>query len=40
LLTTVPTGDERVPFGDALAHLAVDVGVDAVAPVRDVRERL
>jgi len=40
LLTTVSTDDERVALGDALADLAVDVGVDAVAPLRDVRERL
>lgn len=32
--------DEDVPFGDALEELAVDIAVDTVAEVRDVRERL
>ena len=32
--------DESVPLGDALSELAVDVDVDAVEAVRDVRERL
>jgi hypothetical protein len=40
LLATDPTDDETVPLGDALADLAVDVEVDSVAAVRDVRERL
>ena len=31
--------DETVPLGDALSELAVDVDVDAVDAVRDVRER-
>jgi hypothetical protein len=35
-----PEDDESVPLGDALAELAVDVDVDAVEEVRDVRERL
>ena len=35
-----PEDDERVPLGDALAELAVDVEVDSVEAVRDVRERL
>jgi hypothetical protein len=35
-----PTDDETVPLGDALEELAVDVEVDSVAEVRDVRERL
>ena len=34
-----PADDQRVPLGDALAELAVDVDVDAVEAVRDVRER-
>lgn len=35
-----PEDDEEVPLGDALNELAVDVEVDAVEEVRDVRERL
>ena len=35
-----PEDDETVPLGDALAELAVDVEVDSVDAVRDVRERL
>lgn len=33
-----PEDDEEVPLGDALEELAVDVDVDAVEEVRDVRE--
>jgi hypothetical protein len=32
--------DESDPLGDALADLAVDVEVNSVEAVRDVRERL
>lgn len=35
-----PEDDGTVPLGDALAELAVDVEVDSVEAVRDVRERL
>ncbi|ELY97553.1 hypothetical protein C482_13059 [Natrialba chahannaoensis JCM 10990] len=35
-----PEDNEEVPLGDALNELAVDVEVDAVEEVRDVRERL
>ena len=35
-----PDDGERVALGDALEDLAVDIEVDAVAEVRDVRERL
>lgn len=35
-----PEDDADVPLGDALDELAVDIEVDAVAEVRDVRERL
>ena len=35
-----PDDDETRPLGDALEELAVDVDVDAVEEVRDVRERL
>lgn len=35
-----PEDDETVPLGDALSELAVDVEVDAVEAVRDVRERI
>lgn len=35
-----PEDDEIVAFGDDLEELAVDVDVDSVAAVRDVRERL
>lgn len=35
-----PEDDESVPLGDALEELAVDVDVDAVEAVRDLRERL
>jgi hypothetical protein len=34
-----PEDDDTVPLGDALAELAVDVEVDSVEVVRDVRER-
>ncbi|MFY4816312.1 hypothetical protein ACOJIV_27060 [Haloarcula sp. AONF1] len=34
-----PEDDEDVPLGDALNELAVDVDVDSVEAVRDVRER-
>jgi hypothetical protein len=39
-MTSDPDDDESVPLGDALAELAVDVEVDSVEAVRDVRERL
>lgn len=39
-MTSDPEDDETVPLGDALEELAVDVEVDAVEAVRDVRERL
>lgn len=39
-MTPDPDDDETVPLGDALAELAVDVEVDSVEAVRDVRERL
>ncbi|MDR5673658.1 Uncharacterized protein AArcCO_2765 [Halalkaliarchaeum sp. AArc-CO] len=35
-----PEDDETVPLGDALAELAVDVEVDSVEEVRDLRERI
>jgi hypothetical protein len=35
-----PEDNETVALGDALAELAVDVDVDAVEAVRDVRERI
>lgn len=35
-----PEDDDAVPLGDALEELAVDVEVDSVEAVRDVRERL
>ncbi|WP_424016953.1 hypothetical protein ACOZ4N_13840 [Halorientalis pallida] len=35
-----PADDETVPLGDALEELAVDIEVDSVEAVRDVRERL
>jgi len=35
-----PNDDETVPLGDALAALAVDVDIDSVAAVRDVREEI
>lgn len=35
-----PEDDETVPLGDALADLAVDVEVDSVEEVRDLRERI
>jgi hypothetical protein len=34
-----PADDETVPLGDALAEVAVDTDIDAVADVRDARER-
>jgi hypothetical protein len=39
-MSTDPEDDETVPLGTALQELAVDVDVDAVEEVRDVRERL
>ncbi|WP_165875324.1 hypothetical protein [Natrarchaeobius chitinivorans] len=33
-----PDDDEEVPLGDALEELAVDIDVDSVKAVRDVRE--
>jgi len=39
-MSSDPDDDESVPLGDALDELAVDVEVDSVAAVRDVRERL
>ena len=39
-LASDPEDDETVPLGDALADLAVDIEVDTVEAVRDVRERL
>lgn len=33
-----PEDDEEVPLGDAFEELAVDIDVDAVEEVRDVRE--
>lgn len=39
-MATDPEDDESVSLGDALAELAVDVEVDSVEAVRDVRERL
>ena len=35
-----PDDDESLDLGDSLSELAVDVDVDAVEAVRDVRERL
>jgi hypothetical protein len=35
-----PDDDEKTPLGDALEELAVDVDVDSVEAVRDVRERI
>lgn len=35
-----PEDDETVPLGDALEEIAVDVEVDSVEAVRDIRERL
>ncbi|WP_162991404.1 hypothetical protein [Halostella salina] len=35
-----PEDDPSLPLGDALDELAVDVEVDSVEEVRDVRERL
>jgi len=35
-----PEDDETVPLGDALSELAIDIEVDSVEAVRDVRERL
>ena len=37
---TDPEDDEREPLGDALSAVAVDVEVDAVQDVRDVREQI
>ena len=34
-----PDDDGSVPLGNALAELAVDVEIDSVEAVRDVRER-
>jgi hypothetical protein len=39
-MSSDPDDDESVPLGDALDELAVDVEVDSVEAVRDVRERL
>ncbi|SEN43951.1 hypothetical protein SAMN05216388_1003114 [Halorientalis persicus] len=39
-IATDPADDETVPLGDALEELAVDIEVDSVEAVRDVRERL
>ncbi|MFB6151065.1 MAG: hypothetical protein ABEJ40_04600 [Haloarculaceae archaeon] len=39
-METDPEDDETVPLGDALEAVAVDVEVDSVEAVRDVRERL
>ena len=39
-MSSDPEDDETVPLGDALAELAVDVEVDSVEAVRDIRERL
>lgn len=39
-LSTDPEDDESVALGDALREVAVDVEVDSVEAVRDVRERL
>jgi len=38
--TRDPEDDETVPLGDALGELAIDIEVDSVEAVRDVRERL
>lgn len=38
-MDTDPEDDTAVPLGDALDELALDVEVDAVEAVRDVRER-
>jgi hypothetical protein len=35
-----PEDDTDVPLGTALSELAVDVEIDSVEAVRDVRERL
>ncbi|WP_167320685.1 hypothetical protein [Haloarcula amylolytica] len=35
-----PTDDEDLRLGDALAAVAVDIDVDAVAEVRDAREQI
>ncbi|MEF8777204.1 MAG: hypothetical protein V5A43_11990 [Haloarculaceae archaeon] len=35
-----PDDDETIPLGDALAAVAVDIDVDSVEAVRDVRERI
>jgi hypothetical protein len=39
-MATDPEDDDSVALGDALEELAVDVQVDSVEAVRDVRERL
>ncbi|WP_254542894.1 hypothetical protein [Halomarina pelagica] len=39
-MTSDSEDDTTVPLGDALAELAVDIDVDSVEAVRDVRERL
>jgi hypothetical protein len=39
-MDTDPEDDETVPLGDALKEVSLDVELDAVAAVRDVRERL
>lgn len=35
-----PDDDETVPLGQALSELGLDVEIDSVEAVRDVRERL
>ena len=39
-MDTDPEDDETVPLGDALEEVSLDVELDSVAAVRDVRERL
>lgn len=39
-MDTDPADDETAKLGDALEELAVDVEVDSVEAVRDVRERI
>ncbi|WP_152420079.1 hypothetical protein [Halorubrum distributum] len=34
-----PEDDKEVPLGDALSELAVDIDVDSVEAVRDIREQ-
>ena len=35
-----PDDDETVPLGQALSELGLDIKVDSVEAVRDIRERL